>query len=51
MARVIQEHLKRVLADELLFGSLSKGGQVKVSLNKETDDLQIEVLEKETVAG
>jgi len=51
MARVIQEHLKRVLADELLFGSLSKGGQVKVSLNKETDDLQIKVLEKETVAG
>ncbi len=51
MARVIQEHLKRVLADELLFGSLSKGGQVKVSLNKETDDLQIKVLEKEAVAG
>ncbi len=51
MARVIQEHLKRVLADELLFGSLAKGGQVKVSLNKETDDLQIEVQEKEAVAG
>ena len=51
MARVIQEHLKRVLADELLFGSLSKGGEVKVTLNKETDDLQIEVQEKETVAG
>ncbi len=51
MARVIQEQLKRVLADELLFGSLSKGGQVKVTLNKETDDLEIKVLEKETVAG
>jgi len=51
MARVIQEHLKRVLADELLFGSLSKGGEVKVTLNKETDDLQIEVQEKEPVAG
>jgi ATP-dependent Clp protease ATP-binding subunit ClpA len=51
MARVIQEHLKRVLADELLFGKLAKGGQVKVILNKETDDLQIEVLEKEAVAG
>ncbi len=51
MARVIQEHLKRVLADELLFGSLSKGGEVKVTLNKETDDLQIEVQVKETVAG
>lgn len=51
MARVIQEHLKRVLADELLFGSLSKGGQVKVTLNKAKDDLQIEVQEKEAVTG
>ncbi|VAW56199.1 ATP-dependent Clp protease ATP-binding subunit ClpA [hydrothermal vent metagenome] len=51
MARVIQEHLKRVLADELLFGALSKGGHVKVTLNKDTDDLEIEVLEKEAVTG
>jgi len=51
MARVIQEHLKRVLADELLFGRLAKGGEVKVTLDKEIDDLKIEVLEKETVAG
>ncbi|HED34325.1 MAG TPA: ATP-dependent Clp protease ATP-binding subunit ClpA [Gammaproteobacteria bacterium] len=49
MARVIQEHLKRVLADELLFGNLSKGGRVNVSLNKAEDDLQIKVLEKEAV--
>ncbi|VAW64650.1 ATP-dependent Clp protease ATP-binding subunit ClpA [hydrothermal vent metagenome] len=49
MARVIQEHLKRVLADELLFGSLSKGGRVKVGLNKDKDDLQVDVLEKEAV--
>ena len=51
MARVIQEHLKRVLADELLFGRLSKGGQVKVTLNDAKDDLQIEVVEKEAVPG
>jgi len=51
MARVIQEHMKRVLADELLFGRLAKGGQVTVSLNKDEDDLQIEVLEKEAVPG
>ena len=51
MARVIQEHMKRVLADELLFGRLSKGGKVKVGLNREKDDLEIEVLEKEAVAG
>ncbi len=47
MARVIQEHLKRALADELLFGRLTKGGDVRVSLNEEGDDLEIEILEKE----
>ena len=31
MARVIQEHIKRPLADELLFGKLDKGGHVKIS--------------------
>jgi ATP-dependent Clp protease ATP-binding subunit ClpA len=51
MARVIQEHMKRVLADELLFGRLAKGGQVKVALNRDKDDLEIEVVEKEAVAG
>jgi len=47
MARVIQEHLKRALADELLFGRLTKGGDVRVSMNEEGDDLEIEILEKE----
>ncbi|MCW8854580.1 MAG: ATP-dependent Clp protease ATP-binding subunit ClpA [Gammaproteobacteria bacterium] len=47
MARVIQEHLKRPLADELLFGRLSKGGAIRVSLNADTDALDIEVIEKE----
>ena len=51
MARVIQDHLKRALADELLFGRLTKGGHVTVSLNEQGDDLKIEVLEKEQVAG
>jgi ATP-dependent Clp protease ATP-binding subunit ClpA len=51
MARVIQEHLKRVLADELLFGRLTKGGNVKVTLNESGDELEIEILEKEQVAG
>ncbi len=32
MARLIQEELKRELASELLFGKLSKGGEVKVGL-------------------
>lgn len=37
MGRVIQDKLKKPLANELLFGSLVDGGTVKVSLKK--DDL------------
>jgi ATP-dependent Clp protease ATP-binding subunit ClpA len=32
MARIIQEHIKRPLAEELLFGSLSDGGHVKITV-------------------
>ncbi|HET7359617.1 MAG TPA: ATP-dependent Clp protease ATP-binding subunit ClpA [Rhodanobacteraceae bacterium] len=32
MARVIQEHVKRALADELLFGKLADGGKVKLGV-------------------
>jgi ATP-dependent Clp protease ATP-binding subunit ClpA len=32
MARIIQEHIKRRLADELLFGALEGGGKVSVSV-------------------
>nr|MDA3870182.1 hypothetical protein [Gammaproteobacteria bacterium] len=32
MARVIQEHLKKPLANALLFGELSHGGSVKVTV-------------------
>jgi ATP-dependent Clp protease ATP-binding subunit ClpA len=30
MARVIQEHIKKPLADEVLFGKLKSGGHVRV---------------------
>ncbi|VAW55187.1 ATP-dependent Clp protease ATP-binding subunit ClpA [hydrothermal vent metagenome] len=40
MARVIQEHLKKPLANELLFGELIKGGHVNVSV---TEDNEIEI--------
>jgi ATP-dependent Clp protease ATP-binding subunit ClpA len=33
MARVIQEKVKRALADELLFGKLADGGKVRLSVN------------------
>jgi ATP-dependent Clp protease ATP-binding subunit ClpA len=49
MARVIQDHLKRALANELLFGRLMKGGEVKVTLNDKEDDLALEILEREKV--
>ena len=32
LARVIQEHVKKPLSDELLFGKLAKGGTVKVGV-------------------
>ncbi|MDE2600988.1 MAG: AAA family ATPase, partial [Bradyrhizobium sp.] len=35
MARVIQEHIKKPLADEVLFGHLKGGGHVRVVLTKD----------------
>jgi ATP-dependent Clp protease ATP-binding subunit ClpA len=32
LARVIQDHIKRPLADELLFGKLAKGGRVLITV-------------------
>jgi ATP-dependent Clp protease ATP-binding subunit ClpA len=42
MARLIQEQIKRPLAEELLFGKLIGGGQVKVSVDAEGAGLAIE---------
>ena len=41
LARVIQEHIKKLLADELLFGRLVKGGHVKVLV--EENNLSFEI--------
>ncbi len=35
MARVIQEHIKRPLAEELLFGSLADGGHVRIVVGRD----------------
>ncbi len=35
MARVIQEHIKKALADEVLFGRLKAGGHVRVVVVKD----------------
>ena len=37
MARVIQEHIKKPLADEVLFGHLKSGGHVRVIVRKDED--------------
>ncbi len=48
MARVIQEQLKKPLANELLFGSLIKGGNVVVSVNG--DELSFEYQVEKSLA-
>ncbi|MGH8143980.1 MAG: AAA family ATPase, partial [Steroidobacteraceae bacterium] len=42
MARLIQEHIKRPLAEELLFGKLVGGGHVRVSVSADQSALALE---------
>ncbi len=42
MARVIQEALKRPLAEELLFGQLAQGGKVRVTVKDGEFDIRLE---------
>ena len=35
MSRLIQKTVRRALADELLFGQLSRGGKVKIGLDNQ----------------
>lgn len=47
LGRVIQEHIKKPLANEILFGKLKKGGVVSVSMDKSADGkdgLKLDVL-------
>ncbi|MGC9418018.1 MAG: AAA family ATPase, partial [Rhodovulum sp.] len=46
LGRVIQENIKKPLAEELLFGKLAKGGVVKVGVKDGEIDLQIDEPEK-----
>jgi ATP-dependent Clp protease ATP-binding subunit ClpA len=41
LSRVIQEHVKRPLADEVLFGKLVDGGLVKVDVTKDGSGLKL----------
>ena len=38
LGRVIQEHIKKPLADQILFGELKKGGLVKVDIDPADKD-------------
>ncbi|MEQ8256757.1 MAG: AAA family ATPase, partial [Roseovarius confluentis] len=51
LGRVIQEHIKKPLAEELLFGKLSKGGVVKVGVKDGQIDLRIEGPEHPRLSG
>ena len=51
LGRVIQEYIKRPLAEDLLFGKLSKGGVVKVLIKDNKIDLQIQALEKPRITA
>jgi ATP-dependent Clp protease ATP-binding subunit ClpA len=42
MARIIQEFIKRPLAEELLFGKLVNGGHVEVSLSEDGEKLKLD---------
>jgi ATP-dependent Clp protease ATP-binding subunit ClpA len=48
MARIIQEYIKRPLAEELLFGSLADGGHVRISVGDDGNlALNAEPIKKE----
>ena len=51
LGRVIQEQIKKPLAEELLFGKLAKGGVVKVGIKAGKIDLQILEPEKAQIAS
>ena len=50
LSRVIQEHIKKPLAEELLFGKLSKGGLVVVSVKNNKIKLDLKGPEKRRIS-
>ncbi|MGI3169035.1 ATP-dependent Clp protease ATP-binding subunit ClpA [Pseudooceanicola sp. C21-150M6] len=51
LGRVIQENIKKPLAEELLFGKLTKGGNVKVGVKDGKIDLRMDGPEKPRLSG
>src|SRR6202008_200942 len=46
MARLIQDTIRRALADELLFGKLQNGGKVTIDFDKATEAIQLKFEEE-----
>jgi ATP-dependent Clp protease ATP-binding subunit ClpA len=46
LARVISEHVKKPMAEELLFGKLAKGGTVKIGHDKKKDELTFKYIDE-----
>ena len=51
MARMIQEHIKKPLAEELLFGKLTKGGVVRVLVKDDKIELEVEEPQQRRITG
>ena len=51
LGRVIQEHIKKPLAEELLFGKLTKGGLVRVTVKDDAIELVVMEPEKPRLSG
>ncbi|MEO1950467.1 MULTISPECIES: ATP-dependent Clp protease ATP-binding subunit ClpA [unclassified Thioclava] len=51
LGRVIQEHIKKPLAEELLFGKLTKGGVAKVSVKDDKIVIKVEEPGKKRISG
>ena len=51
LGRVIQEHIKKPLAEELLFGKLTKGGVAKVSVKDNEIVVKVEEPGKKRLSG
>ncbi len=45
LSRTIQEHIKKPLADDILFGRLEKGGTVRIGFDADADKLTFEIIE------
>jgi ATP-dependent Clp protease ATP-binding subunit ClpA len=51
LKRYIQDNITNALSDEILFGKLKNGGEVKVTLDAESAELVLEFEELDDTSG